>query len=444
VLWSERYDKDVSEVFTVQANVIQSISSNLETIISPNLKTELNTKPTKDTLAYDHYLKGEEYRFKAQYSIQKMEVWLSLLDKSQLSYELAIERDSLFAFAYLGLAKNIWERKRNFTLEENSLKEVLLNLNKAIQLNSQFTEAYAFRGIYYSDKNEKDKAKKDLEKALDLDPNNTKTLGTLSSLYKSDGRFIEDLKIFDRMNKRPETKEDTLRVYANYRYYYAFLDDYKSEQYYLDKIAKMRPGFSNTQVWLYNRTQQWEKAVDHIEKNWPENNQQKNAWLAVHYLRLPEKNKEALKYFGDWQKQVKVEGFINWLSPRIHHRYGQALIRDGQNEKGINMIKKQIEVYDQLISLNRADQWVYYDLVAAYAMLGQYDKAYESMDKFEQLKGWIMWAGMVDMVNHDIQFDTLRQDPRFHEWVKGGEKQLAELQKQIRPYLPLTPPTQTD
>ena len=41
VLWSERYDKDVSEIFTVQANVIESITTNLKTIISPNIKTQL-------------------------------------------------------------------------------------------------------------------------------------------------------------------------------------------------------------------------------------------------------------------------------------------------------------------------------------------------------------------------------------------------------------------
>ena len=121
-----------------------------------------------------------------------------------------------------------------------------------------------------------------------------------------------------------------------------------------------------------------------------------------------------------------------------------ALIRDGQIEKGLDIVKKQIEVSDQLISVGRADEWIYYDLVGAYASLGQYDKVYESMDNFEELNGWTMWGGMVEMEKFDYQFDVLRNNPRFQEWIRRGEKQLELIQNQIRPYLPLMPPIKTD
>ena len=108
------------------------------------------------------------------------------------------------------------------------------------------------------------------------------------------------------------------------------------------------------------------------------------------------------------------------------------------------MVKKQIEVFDELISLDRADQWVYYDLVGAYVSLKQYDLAYENMDNFEKLNGWTMWGGMVAMAKFDRQFDVLRNDPRFQDWLRRGEKQLEDVQKQIGPFFPPTPPTKTD
>ncbi len=149
VLWSERYDKDVSEIFTVQANVIEAITTNLETIISPNIKTQLANIPTQDTLAYDHYLKGEEYRFKANRELQKIEDWLELLNKAELSYELAIERDSLFAEAYLGLAYNTYERNYLYIENKHNLDQVLSLTNKVIELNPNFALAYSLRGRYY-------------------------------------------------------------------------------------------------------------------------------------------------------------------------------------------------------------------------------------------------------------------------------------------------------
>jgi len=444
VIWSDRYDKDVSEIFEVQANVIKSITNNLETIISPNLKIQLSNIPTQDTLAYDHYLKGEEFRFKAKYALQKTEDWLELLNKANLSYELAIERDSLFAQAYVGLALSIWERSGRYMLEENNLDMVLVYLNKAIQINSMLTEAFVIRGEYYLRTKQNDKAKTDFETALILDQNNVPALIDLMRLYRREQNYKDALITFKKTEKHLDTQADSLRVYGGYQFYYALLDDYKMEQYYLDKIAEIRSGFSNTQVWLYNRTQQWEKAIDHIEKYWSQKNQQTNVWLAAHYLYMPEKNKETLKYYGDWHKQVMAEGVSCWVSSRSYHRYGYALIRDGQIEKGLDMVKKQIEMFNQLVNLDRADQWVYYDLAGAYTLLGQYEKAYENMDKFEQLNGWTMWGGMVAMVKYDVQFDVLRDDPRFQEWVRSGEIQLEAVQKQIRPYLPSTPSIKTD
>ena len=41
------------------------------------------------------------------------------------------------------------------------------------------------------------------------------------------------------------------------------------------------------------------------------------------------------------------------------------------------------------------------------ASLGQYDKVYESMDNFEELNGWTMWGGMVEMAKFDYQLFTL-------------------------------------
>lgn len=439
ILWSERYDKNISEVFSVQANVIESITDKLETVISSGLKAELNVPPTQDKLAYDHYLKGEEYRFKANYSIQKTADWQELLSKAKLSYELAIEKDSLFAQAILGLAQTLFERKRRYVLEENSLEDVIVLTNKALQLNPNLSGAYVTRGLYYFETKEIEKAISELEYGLRLEPNNHAVLNTLWFLYTEEQDFTNALKTFEKLEKRIETKEDSIRVYKRYRFYYAFMDDYKTEQFYLDKIAELKSGFSNTQVWLYTRTQEWDKAIDHIKKHWKEENQQTNAWLGACNVYVD--NKEALKYFNAWYSQVEEEGINCWSCSRSYHRYGYVLMRDGQIEKGQAMIKKQIEIFDQLINSNReSDLWVYFDFAGAYALLGQPEKAFEMMDKFDELHGWTMWGGMVEAAKIDYQFDSLRDHPRFQKWLRNGEERLKFAQNQIRPYLPSTSP----
>ena len=434
VLWSESYDENVSETFVVQANVVESITNKLETLLSPDLSTELNRPPTQDRTAYDHYLKGEEYRFKANYSIQKTSVWQELLSKAKLSYELAIERDSLFAQAYLGLAQTIFERKARYVLEENSLEDVIVLTNKALKINPNLSRAYVTKGLYYFETKESEKAISELEYALTLEPNNHAVLNTLWSLYTKEQDFPNALKTFEKISKRIETKEDSISVYGKYRFYYAYLDDYKSEQFYLDKIATLKPGFSNTQVWLYTRTKEPNKAIEHIKKHWKEKNQQTNAWLGAYYAVVD--YKVALEYYNAWYKQVEEEGINCWLCGRSFHKYGYVLMRNGQIEKGRAMVKKQIKIFDQMINSTReSDRWVYFDFAGAYALLGQNDKAFEMMDKFDELNGWTMWGGMVELAKNEYQFDSLRNDPRFREWISSGEAQLNLVQKQIRPYL---------
>lgn len=439
ILWSEQYDKNIAEVFSVQANVIEAITDKLETMLSSGLKAELNVPPTQDKLAYDHYLKAEEYRYKANFDLQEEEKWIELLNKAKLSYELAIEKDSLFAKAFVGLAKTIFERKARYAFEENGLEEVYILTSKALDINPNLSEAYVTRGFYYFEIKAIEKAKKDLESALNLDPDNHAVLNNLWRLYSEEQNYTDALKVFERLKKRVETKADTLRVLAKYRFYYALMDDYETEQYYLDKIAELRPGFSNTQAWLYARTRQWEKAIEHIKKHWIVENQQTNAWLGAYYIEI--NNKEALKHYDAWYNQVEEQGINSWLSSRSYHRYGYVLIRDGQTEKGLQMVKKQLDLFEQLLKVDHVydDLWVYYDLIGVYALSGQTDKAFEMMDEFTRLKGWTMWGGMVDMAKIEKQFDTLRDDVRFKQWIRAGEEQLKVVQNQIRPYLSPTP-----
>jgi hypothetical protein len=51
---------------------------------------------------------------------------------------------------------------------------------------------------------------------------------------------------------------------------------------------------------------------------------------------------------------------------------------------------------------------------------------------------------MPTWVKNDPAFEILLNDPIFKASLKRGEKQLEEVQNQIRPYLPLTLPTKTD
>lgn len=57
-VWSETYDRELTDVFAIQSNIAISIATALEKNLSPAEQEELATQPTKDLEAYDLYLLG--------------------------------------------------------------------------------------------------------------------------------------------------------------------------------------------------------------------------------------------------------------------------------------------------------------------------------------------------------------------------------------------------
>jgi len=98
-LWSHTYKEEIIDVFSVQANIAESIASKLKTIISPEVQERINSKPTENLTAYDYYLKGQDY--KLEYLQDRSD---SNYKNAISNYKNAIEIDSLMSEPYAELA----------------------------------------------------------------------------------------------------------------------------------------------------------------------------------------------------------------------------------------------------------------------------------------------------------------------------------------------------
>ena len=95
VLWAETYDRDLEDIFWVQADVAHSIAEALEAELSASERARIQTRPTEDLEAYDLFLRG---RFLWN---QRTEEGIR---QSINHFRRAIELDESFAPALAGLA----------------------------------------------------------------------------------------------------------------------------------------------------------------------------------------------------------------------------------------------------------------------------------------------------------------------------------------------------
>ncbi len=433
-LWSQKYSKDITELFTVQANVTKAIAEKLQALILPEVKERIEAVPTHDLEAYEYYLKGNNYRMLASSVSQEKKDWVSFLNKAKLLYELSIEQDSLLAPAYIGLAHIEFDRNRYSNIDEDDyLDQVISLINKALEIDPNLSEAYTARGLYYSQTNNTKSVKRDYQKALELNPNDIDALylrAYINRLYDLD--FIEAVKDLKKIEKRVYSESELRRLNIQYVQLYAHIGDLETLEFYLNKIPFQLVS-DPLWWWYYQYTKRFDDAIS-IANKYPVNNQIKNSALGESYFYKGELDK-ALEYFEMWNDQVSKEDFMNMLSVRVSHRFGELLVLTGQKERGMEMINRQLNLNKRLIELGREDLGLVYDLAGIYSFKGEKEKAFIWMKRFEKEHGWLRYSGLNLLVRFDPQFDNLRDEQQFNDWVHRGEIQLETEKRKVRDYL---------
>jgi len=91
-VWSERYDRQMDDVFAIQEEIARSIAQALRITLSPQEEKVMGRKPTENAQAYDFYLRGRNYTRREN------------LDYALQMFEQAIKLDPHFALAHAGIA----------------------------------------------------------------------------------------------------------------------------------------------------------------------------------------------------------------------------------------------------------------------------------------------------------------------------------------------------
>ena len=60
-VWAERYDRDLTDIFTVQDEITKTIVEQLKVKLLPEEKKAIEQAPTENVEAYTYYLKGRQF-----------------------------------------------------------------------------------------------------------------------------------------------------------------------------------------------------------------------------------------------------------------------------------------------------------------------------------------------------------------------------------------------
>jgi tetratricopeptide (TPR) repeat protein len=190
-MWSEIYDKDISEIFSIQSEVAQSIARELKAVITPEVKQLIDKKPTNNMAAYDAYLMGRFYWRK----ITKNDIETSLK-----YFQLAVEKDPESALGYAGMA-DVWMGLQQIgaVSPEEAGPKAEAAAQKALELDSTRAEVhYTLATMEYTVKCDWERSESEFKKAIELNPNHADARAYYSHFLTFFGRNEEAMKQIEK------------------------------------------------------------------------------------------------------------------------------------------------------------------------------------------------------------------------------------------------------
>jgi len=196
-LWSERFERPVSDLFAIQDEIVRRLTELLPGKLTDAARRELAGRHTRNLEAYDWFLRAQALLLARQAAVN---------EEARALYRKALELDPKFARAYAGLAMTYAmdyrlrpseasssTLARAFELAESArlidpgipevywalgfvhvqsrrLAQAMEALQKAIALNPSYADAYAFMGGIHNYLGESEKAIPLVRTALRLNP----------------------------------------------------------------------------------------------------------------------------------------------------------------------------------------------------------------------------------------------------------------------------------
>ena len=195
-LWSERYDRQLEDVFAIQDEIAGNIVKALRVVLTEGEKRAIEKAPTENVEAYDYYLRGRQ--FFHQFRRTGMQF-------ARRMYERAIEIDPNFALAYAGMADCCSFLYMYWDGSKSNLEAADSASRKALELDPELAEAHASRGFALNLSRHYEEARQHFETAIRLNPKLYEAHYFYARACFQEGKLEEAVKHYEEASRvRPE------------------------------------------------------------------------------------------------------------------------------------------------------------------------------------------------------------------------------------------------
>jgi serine/threonine protein kinase/tetratricopeptide (TPR) repeat protein len=352
-IWGDHFSAKSSDLLTLQQQIIDNVSKELQISVSGASKEEVNKRSTQNGEAYQLYLQGRFYWNKRN---------ADGIERAIDYFNQAIALDTTFALAYVGLADcYVIQPQYAGVQTRTTLPLAESAAEHALRLDNSLAEAHTTLAFTFFGQFRYDEAEKEFKQAIALNPRYATAYHWYGLMEGELGHF--DLYLDDAEKAQqidPYSPVIALNVGAANMY----LGHYEDAMISFKKCMEIDPSF----------------AIGH-------------AWIGNLDLRM----KNPAGALPELQKALELSGRSGECLGYLGYYYGKT----GNRPDALKILNEEQDRY-------RAGKAAAYSVARIYISLGDKDKAIEWLQKdYDDRSTWI--SALVQ----DFVWDDIRTDPRF-------------------------------
>lgn len=353
-IWSQQYDREMADVFSIQDEITWAIVDALKIELLEGERTAVSKRHTEDLDAFHLYLKGRYY-----WNRSNTEAYWKAIDH----FRAAIQKDPAYARAYAGMADafaSLGDAGHSAISPKDAFSAASAAVRKALELDGGLSEAYASLGHLKMHEFAWPEAERAFKQSIELNPNYATAYRFYAFLFAAAGRSAEAATTLEKALDLDPLSLGTITDRGILSY---FARDYDGALAQYRKVLEMDPGFARAYV---TRASAYSQKGIHSE--------------AISAVR----------------KAAELSGG----RPRLA-ALGRIYARAGMKDEALAVV-------EELKDLSRNRYVTPYAFTLIHAALGDLDQAFSCLQR-------ACGEGVSDLLYLKVDpfLDNLRGDPRF-------------------------------
>src|SRR5436853_499873 len=379
-----KIDGKIAEIFDLQDKIVYELSQGLNLSLNTSEINAIEHDETQSVEAYEQFSRG---------MMNLRTASRDALDRGIYFFEKAIEIDPNYANAWTGLGA-IYDLKVSFLgLPELSLKAIECE-EKAIAINPRLSLAHQFLGSAYLSVGRYDEAIASIKRAMEIEPNNASAHAALGRAYwVGRGMLAEGI----------EELEKSIAI--NPQAGYAYLQ--------LVYLHTLRGSYERAEAVARDAVELQERYISGREGLQIVGAHTRLGYVYYCQARYDEALREynyELQFLRASDHALRQRGLIE-----LDQKMGAAYLRQGQKAAAERHFESGIKRYQELRARGSADPFTHYYMANLYALAGDADQALKYLHRaIAELRDVNVARARID-----LDFNTLRDDPRFQKLIEG-------------------------